>query len=154
LPHILTLESVTVKPTPKDPHNSRVVYSFVVPKQLCNMGGNLHGGAVALIFDICTSTAITAVSRDGFWDTGTHLHSIQAEVEASTDDRIGHVSRNLNCTYLRPAPEGAKVYVISEVVHLGKRQGLTKGEIRMESEDGKIAYTCEHGKAAVGSSSL
>ena len=66
----------------------------------------------------------------------------------------GHVSRNLNCTYLRPAPKGMKVYVISEVVHLGKRQGLTKGEIRMEAEDGKIAYTCEHQKAALGSSSL
>lgn len=46
------------------------------------------------------------------------------------------------------------MYVISEVVHLGKRQGLTKGEIRLETEDGKIAYTCEHQKAAVGQSSL
>ncbi|KAF3004127.1 hypothetical protein E8E13_004697 [Curvularia kusanoi] len=135
LPHILHLESVTVAPTKKDPHNCRTVYSFTVPKQLCNMGGNLHGGAVALIFDICTSTAITAVSQDGFWDTG-------------------HVSRTLNCTYLRPAAEGTKVYVISEVVHLGRRQGLTKGEIRLGTEDGKIAYTCEHGKAAVGSSNL
>lgn len=102
---------------------------------LSPISGNLHGGAVALIFDICTSTAITAVSHEGFWDSG-------------------HVSRTLNCTYLRPAAMDTKVYVISEVVHLGKRQGLTKGEIRLESEDGKIAYTCEHGKAAVGSSSL
>ncbi|KAJ4323434.1 hypothetical protein N0V94_001907 [Neodidymelliopsis sp. IMI 364377] len=104
LPRVLKLESVTVAPTNGNPHNSRIVYSFTVPKELCNMGG--------------------------------------------------HVSRNLNCTYLRPAAEGTKVYVISEVVHLGKRQGLTKGEIRLESEDGKIAYTCEHGKAAVGQSSL
>lgn len=93
------------------------------------MSGNLHGGAVALIFDICTSTAITAAAKDGFWDTG-------------------HVSRNLNCTYLRPAADGSKVYVESQVVHLGKRMGLVTGVIK--TEDGKVCYTCEHGKAAVG----
>jgi uncharacterized protein (TIGR00369 family) len=97
------------------------------------MSGNLHGGAVALIFDICTSTAINAVSREGFWDTG-------------------HVSRTLNCTYLRPAPEGAKIFVECEVVHLGKRMALTKGVIK--TEDGKVCYTCEHGKAAVGGPSI
>lgn len=46
------------------------------------------------------------------------------------------------------------MYVISDVIHLGKRQGLTRGEIRLETEDGKIAYTCEHQKAALGQSSL
>lgn len=87
--------------------------------------------------------------------SGTQVLISQRSAEVvSTDDRVGHVSRNLNCTYLRPAPEGMKVYVVSEVVHLGKRQGLTRGEIRMETEDGKIAYTCEHQKAALGSSSL
>ncbi|KAF1947255.1 beta-xylosidase [Clathrospora elynae] len=43
----------------------------------------------------------------------------------------------VNCTYLRPAPEGAKVYVESCVVHLGKRMGLTMGMMRLDSEDGK-----------------
>lgn len=35
-----------------------------------DFSGNLHGGAVALIFDVCTSMAITACGRDGFWDVG------------------------------------------------------------------------------------
>jgi acyl-coenzyme A thioesterase 13 len=87
------------------------------------------------IFDICTSTTMAAPSREGFWDTG-------------------HVSRTLNCTYLRPAPEGSKVYVESQVVHLGKRMGVSTGTMRIGSVDGKLAYTCEHGKATIGSSSL
>jgi hypothetical protein len=35
-----------------------------------DMGNNLHGGAVALIFDITTSMAIQVCTREGFWDTG------------------------------------------------------------------------------------
>ena len=60
----------------------------------------------------------------------------------------------VNCTYLRPAPEGSKVFVESRVVHLGKRMGLTAGEMRLGSIDGKVCYTCEHGKANVGAPSL
>ncbi|OAL57058.1 Thioesterase/thiol ester dehydrase-isomerase [Pyrenochaeta sp. DS3sAY3a] len=131
----MKLESVHYNPTSNNPFDVRTVFSFVVPRQLCNMTGNLHGGAVALIFDITTSTAISACSKEGFWDTG-------------------HVSRSLNCTYLRPAPEGSTVYVESWVVHLGKRMGSTMGVMRVGAPDGKICYTCEHGKASVGSSSL
>jgi acyl-coenzyme A thioesterase 13 len=129
----MTLESVETKPTPSNPNHSVTVFSMTVPAELCNMSGTLHGGAVALIFDITTSTAIAAVSKDGFWDTG-------------------QVSRTLNCTYLRPAPEGTKIWIESEVVHLGKRLGHTRGLIR--TADGKVCYTCEHGKASVGASSL
>jgi hypothetical protein len=67
------------------------------------------------------------------------------------------------------------VFIESWVVHLGKRMGLTMGAMRLGSEDGKTCYTvnvdaldsckayadfvcydsqCEHGKAAVGSSTL
>jgi acyl-coenzyme A thioesterase 13 len=60
----------------------------------------------------------------------------------------------VNCTYLRPAPEGAKVFVESWVVHLGKRMGLTMGVMRLDSMDGKVCYTCEHGKASIGGPSL
>ncbi|KAH6852629.1 hypothetical protein B0T12DRAFT_415587 [Alternaria alternata] len=70
LGRILKLESVTFAPTSSNPHNSRNVISFTVPRQLCNSTGMLHGGAVALIFDITTSMAITPCMRDGFWDSG------------------------------------------------------------------------------------
>ncbi|KAL1796976.1 hypothetical protein ACET3X_005516 [Alternaria dauci] len=75
---LLKLESVTFAPTSNNANNSRNVMSFTVSRQLCNMGGSLHGGAVALIFDITTSMAITPCMREGFWDRG-------------------HVSRNCKC---------------------------------------------------------
>ena len=105
---------------------------MTVPRTLCNMSGSLHGGAVALIFDICTSVTIAIAAKEGFWDHG-------------------HVSRTLNCTYLRPAAEGQKVLVESEVVHLGRRMGVVRGVIRgAEGEGkGKVYYTCEHGKACL-----
>src|ERR1700753_4168196 len=81
-------------PTETEP--GRATFSLLVPKSLCNAGNNLHGGAVALIFDMCTSMAVIVASREGFWDTG-------------------HVSRTLNCTYLRPAPEGTELIVEAEV---------------------------------------
>ncbi|ORY11548.1 HotDog domain-containing protein [Clohesyomyces aquaticus] len=129
LPEHLTLISADSTPTPSHPHHSTTTFSLTIPSSLCNMSGSLHGGAVALIFDICTSVTISAVSKEGFWDHG-------------------HVSRTLNCTYLRPAKEGEKMLVESKVVHLGRRMGVVKGVIRGES-DGKVYYTCEHGKAAL-----
>ncbi|KAF2462594.1 Thioesterase/thiol ester dehydrase-isomerase [Lindgomyces ingoldianus] len=129
LPTHLTLLSADSSPTPSHPHHSTSVFSLTIPSTLCNMSGTLHGGAVALIFDICTSVSISAVARPGFWDAG-------------------HVSRTLNCTYLRPAKEGETVLVESEVVHLGKRMGVVKGTIR-GVDDGKVYYTCEHGKACL-----
>jgi acyl-coenzyme A thioesterase 13 len=149
---MMTLESVIYEPNPANPHNSRTLFSLVVPRIFCNMAGSLHGGAVALIFDICTSTAIMPCSSNGFWDTG-------------------NVSRTLNCTYLRPVTEGQRIWVDSWVVHLGKKMGVIKGEIRNEAGKlanashncerielmhylGKVCYLCEHNKAVVGSSSL
>ncbi|KAF2651508.1 Thioesterase/thiol ester dehydrase-isomerase [Lophiostoma macrostomum CBS 122681] len=129
----MTLESVTSNPTPAEPHHCVTIYSLTVEPFMCNQSGNLHGGAAATIFDTCTSISVTAISRDGFWDSG-------------------HVSRTLNCTYLRPVPGGEKIFVECEIVHAGKRLGLLKGVIK--TKDGKVCVTCEHNKAAVGGSNL
>jgi acyl-coenzyme A thioesterase 13 len=100
-----------------------------VPKSLCNAGSNLHGGAVALIFDILTSIAVGTVAREGFWDQG-------------------HVSRTLNCSYVRPAPEGTELVIETEVVSLGKSLAMLRGTMRRK-DNGKICYTCEHHKVKV-----
>lgn len=130
---MLKLESVSTKRTKENPNDSKTVYTMTVPEQFRNVTGALHGGAVALIFDICTSTVIPPCARDGFWDTG-------------------HVSRTLNCTYLRPVMVGEKIWIESEAVHLGKRLATLKGVIK--NKDGKVCYTCDHQKAAAGPSSL
>lgn len=126
------LQLLSASISPADANLAKTVFTFRVTRPLCNSMGNLHGGAVALVFDICTSMTIAPAVREGFWDTG-------------------HVSRTLNCTYLRPAPEGSVVEVESEIVHLGRRMGLTKGVMKV---DGKVCYTCEHGKAALEASKM
>jgi acyl-coenzyme A thioesterase 13 len=80
------------------------------------------------------------------------LYDVQHALLPGHTNVVQHLE--VNCTYLRPAPVGAKVFVESWVVHLGKRMGQTAGVMRLDSEDGKVCYTCEHGKAAVGGSSL
>jgi acyl-coenzyme A thioesterase 13 len=79
-----------------------VTYAFTVTPAFCNRFGALHGGAAALIFDICTTTALATVARPGFW-------------------LDGGVSRNLNVTYLRPVMAGTECLVEGEVVQAGRR---------------------------------
>jgi acyl-coenzyme A thioesterase 13 len=125
---------VSARRHPTDPAIGYATFALTVPRSLCNPGNNLHGGAVALIFDMCTSMTVGVVAREGFWDTG-------------------HVSRTLNCTYLRPAPEGSELLVECEVVHLGKTMAELKGVMRRK-EDGKVCYVCEHGKVKVDFTSM
>ncbi|KAK7538582.1 uncharacterized protein J3D65DRAFT_667259 [Phyllosticta citribraziliensis] len=108
----------------------------VVP-ELLNSGHNLHGGAVATIFDMLTSFAITAQAKENWWELGT-------------------VSRTLNCTYLKPIPEGEYARVECEVTSLGKKLGLCRAVMRKwnpekaDGSGGEICYTCEHGKVNLG----
>nr|POE85487.1 isoform 2 of acyl-coenzyme a thioesterase 13 [Quercus suber] len=121
------LRSVEV-PSPK---TAKAVFAFKVDRSLCNASGNLHGGAQATIFDVCTSLAAQAIGRTGFW------------LNAG-------VSRVLTVNYLRPAPEGEDLLLECEVVQLGKTLALLKGTLRRE-HDGAIVSTCDHNKAAVAS---
>lgn len=108
--------------------SGKVVYSFVVPQSFTNRMGNLHGGAAALIFDVCTTGALAPIAKPGFW-------------------QYAGVTRALNVTYLRPAPVNEEVDVVCEVVHAGKRLTTIKGEIR--SKDGKVLCMAEHLKVSI-----
>jgi acyl-coenzyme A thioesterase 13 len=128
------LKLVSAGLSPTDRNAAYTIFEFTVPPSYCNLSGNLHGGSVATVFDVCTSLTIFGAAREGFWD-------------------VSHVSRTLNTTYLRPAPEGIVLLVESETVHLGKSMGMIKSVMKRKS-DGAVCYTCEHGKVSIGDSKL
>ncbi|EMC97471.1 hypothetical protein BAUCODRAFT_54865, partial [Baudoinia panamericana UAMH 10762] len=104
-------------------------FAFKVDRYYCNPTNNLHGGAQAAMFDVCTSLAIQAIGSLDNWITG-------------------GVSRVLSVTYVRPAAEGEDVLMECEICHTGKTLALTRGVLKRE-RDGAILSTCEHNKAAV-----
>lgn len=111
------------------PTHARGVFAFKVSPYYCNPAGNLHGGAQATFFDVCTSMLTYVVATKKFWV-------------------YGGVSRTLTVNFLRPAPEGLEVEMVCEVVQIGGSLALIRGELR-RAEDGVVLSTCEHTKAAV-----
>ena len=110
-----------------------VYYMFTVVPKLCNKTGFLHGGAASTLLDTLTSTALLTIAKPGYWET------------------LG-VSRTLTVTFLRPLPQGTKVFVDCEVVAVGKSMANLKGTMR--NADGKICITCIHDKATVAGPKL
>src|SRR2546423_2022838 len=108
-------------------------WSFIAAPELCNKGGNLHGGCAATLLDSLTSTALLTIAKPGFLDGG-------------------HVSRTLSCTYLLPVPMDTECVVECWVVAAGKRMANVQGEIR--TKDGKVCVSCVHDKAGFGRAEL
>lgn len=103
-----------------------ITFTFTVQQDHCNRMGNLHGGAAATLFDFCTSLPLVLICKPGFWQY------------------LG-VSRNLNVTYMRPAPPGTECLVECQIVQVGKKLCTMRGTMRRKS-DGQILSICEHGK--------
>ena len=62
----------------------------------------MHGGAAAMVHDICTTITQAGVSRKNFW-------------------QFGGVSRVLSITYLRPVKAGMCVRIECEVLQVGSK---------------------------------
>ncbi|OAA62322.1 Thioesterase superfamily [Cordyceps fumosorosea ARSEF 2679] len=107
------------------PHPS-VTFSFIVDECHNNASGNMHGGAVATLFDWATSMPLALVCRPGHWSY------------------MG-VSRNLDVSYLRPAPVGTECLLEAEIVSVGRSMAMLRGTLRRKA-DGAILATCSHDK--------
>ena len=110
-------------------NTAKATYTFTVENFYCNGSGNLHGGAQSVIYDICTSLTLQAISKRGAWLNG-------------------GVSRVLTVTYLRPAPAGTELELETEVIAAGKSLAMLRGVLKRAS-DGAPISTCEHNKAYV-----
>jgi acyl-coenzyme A thioesterase 13 len=124
----LIRDSLVLVSASSTPHGTTTFHYTVQPSH-CNRLGNLHGGCISTIFDFCTTSALCPIAKPGFW-------------------AFAGVSRTLNVTYIRPAPVGERVLVVSEVVHAGKRLCSLKGVMKRES-DGAVMAVCEHGKVSI-----
>ncbi|KAJ9605816.1 hypothetical protein H2200_009665 [Cladophialophora chaetospira] len=118
------------QPTLLDAKENFTKWSLVIGSELCNKGGNLHGGAAATLLDYLTSTPLLTIAKEGFLDGG-------------------HVSRTITMSYLRPVPLGEKVTVECEVHQAGRNTANILGKIYNEA--GKLCVTCVHDKAVFSS---
>ncbi|KAG4281973.1 hypothetical protein FPRO06_10877 [Fusarium proliferatum] len=122
------LEVVSAETSP-DNKTAAAVFLLRAGQSLSNRLGNIHGGAIALLYDMCTTMSAAPLSRKGFWE-------------------FGGVSRNLSVTYIRPAPAGREILVECQVLHIGERFVTIRGQMR-DKESGALLSVAEHSKASV-----
>jgi acyl-coenzyme A thioesterase 13 len=94
------LELIDAAATP----NATVKFEMAVTPALGSRMGNMHGGAIALVYDMCTTMCAAPLARKDFW-------------------WFGGVSRTLSVTYLRPVKVGMRIVVECEVLQIGSRLG-------------------------------
>ncbi|OJJ00278.1 hypothetical protein ASPVEDRAFT_39714 [Aspergillus versicolor CBS 583.65] len=109
--HHLKLLSATA--TPK----VTATFRMKVTRDFCSTMGNMHGGAIALVLDMCTTTCMAPVSTPDFW-------------------LFGGVSRTLNTTFLRAIRQGTEIEVFCEVLHVGARLGKIVSSCFVSATDG------------------
>ncbi|GAA5975844.1 hypothetical protein JCM5350_000754 [Sporobolomyces pararoseus] len=83
-----------------------------VEQDMCNVSGNLHGGCGAWLVDHCSSLALLALSGgdEERWTTS-------------------GVSTNLNLNYLKAAPLGTNLKIVTEVLNFGRVTSLLETKI-------------------------
>lgn len=81
-----------------------VDFEMIVAPVFGSRMGNMHGGAVALVYDMCTTMCAAPLSRKDFW-------------------WFGGVTRTLSVTCLRPVKVGMRIAIECEVLQMGTKLG-------------------------------
>lgn len=106
-----------------------VTFEMNVLPEYGNRMGNMHGGAVALVFDMCTTVCTGPIAERNFW-------------------WFGGVSRKLDLTFLRPVKVGSTIVIECEVLQIGKRLATIRGVMK-DKVDGRILAVGEHNKVSI-----
>jgi acyl-coenzyme A thioesterase 13 len=101
--HAVMVDHLKLVTATASPAAAATFEMLVVPSLGSSMN-NMHGGAVALVYDMCTTMCSAPLSRRDFW-------------------LFGGVSRNLSVTFLRPVKVGTWITIDCEVMQIGKRLG-------------------------------
>ncbi|KAG1136909.1 hypothetical protein G6F38_011704 [Rhizopus arrhizus] len=103
---------------------NKLTWQFIVEDKHTNRYGNLHGGLVATLIDMCSSFALKL-------STGTQW------------ELIG-VSTNMSIAYMKGVAPGNKIKLVSEVERVGRT--LANIYTRIYNEQGQLCYSGSHSK--------
>ena len=95
----------------------RAVLKIVVGREVQNLGGNLHGGAIATLVDDAGTIAI---------------------MTADENSRPG-VTTDLNVSYFAAGRAGETVLATAEVLKVGRTMAYVSVDLRRESDGVRIA---------------
>ncbi|KAI9353923.1 HotDog domain-containing protein [Pilaira anomala] len=106
-----------------------LTWEFKVEEKHCNQLGNLHGGCVATLIDICSSFAII-VSTGAPW-------------------KLVGISTDLSITYLRGVAEGDTIRIVCDVQRVGRT--LANMFTKIYDSQNRICYSGSHTKFNIDS---
>ncbi|KAI8100018.1 HotDog domain-containing protein [Halteromyces radiatus] len=106
----------------------KLIWEFDVHDNHCNQLGNLHGGCVATLIDVCSSFATLVHEGTNRWDM------------------IG-VSTDLGVSYMNGVSSGNRIRLECEVQKLGKTLGYIYTKVY--DEDNRICYSGSHTKYTI-----
>ncbi|KAI0702869.1 HotDog domain-containing protein [Cytidiella melzeri] len=110
-----------------DKKQARIVFEIDVTEDMCNTLGNLHGGCIATLIDMCSSLTLPLLAQ---------------HVDRS---KIVHVSVSLNTTFHAPIPLGCRLKIVNETLSFGNRAATAKTEI-FDKTHGRLAASGVHVK--------